>query len=529
MAFPCVRISAAFVLFFVISVAAPSFPAEPVTPPSGEMIYFKRIGLLNPEDRTNQRYTKDIGKQVRREMAAAFRFEIVPQPKLAKELPLSTPELIDLGKKFELNGIITGLVKIEGDHLRIDLTLLEAKTGIPFAREFVLVKNFKDPAAVQEGVRSIVGKLIGRIPYEAVVSGVQNKGQTITIGAGRLNGLGDGMEAQVFRIVKVTRHPFTQEVIGVEKVAVGTFAVVRAEDGVSVAKPLKLEKGQAVAQGQFVVFKPSPELLSRMSPKRNELLARQEQEWTAMEAAALKGKAKEKAAPARKISRGELALYGGTAWSRFRFDSDQLVFNRNVSTFGLAGASGEFWVTPSVGVDAGYQMGFAKLNNIGGSSINVKARPYWYSANLKYRFILWPGTTDMEVIGRAGYAWYVYRLSETDNQYLTNTRYQGPSVGLEGRLPLTSKFSARLGVDYQPDLKVSESPVTSGDNASSWSIGFHAEGRYRLGSNLWISIRYLFNDVFASYSGTGTRAGGVTGAKTKDELNSVMFGFGAEF
>jgi len=527
LAHPLIRISAAFLLFVVTSVAIPSPAAEPVPPSSAEKLVFKKIGLLNPEDRTNQRYTKNIGKQIRQSLAASFRFEIVPQPKLAKKLPLPMPELVELGKKFELDGIITGKVEIEADHLKIDLSLLDAKSGNPFAREFGLVKNFKDPEAVEEGVRSLVGKLVGRIPYEALVTGVKDKGKMVTIDAGRLNGLGDGMQLQIFRIVKINRHPFTQEVIGVEKVNVGTLIVVHADDRVSVAKPLQLEKGQTVAQGQYVVFKPSAELLSEMGPKRNEMLARQEQEWAAMEAAAVKGKEEEK--PARKISRGELALYGGAAWSRFRFDSDQLVFNRNVSTFALASVSGEYWVTPSIGLDAGYQIGFAKLNNIGGTSINVRTRPYWYSANLKYRLILWPGTTDLELIGRAGYALYEYHVSETDNVYLTNTRYQGPSVGLEGRLPLGSRFSARLGVDYQPVLKVNESPVTSGDNASSWSIGLHAEGRYRLGSNFWISIRYLFNDVFASYSGTGTRSGGVTGAKTTDQLNSVMFGLGMEF
>jgi hypothetical protein len=318
-------------------------------------------------------------------------------------------------------------------------------------------------------------------------------------------------------------------VIGVEKVNVGTLLVVRAEDRVSVAKPLQLEKGQDVDQGQYVVFKPSAAVLSEMGPKRNEILARQEREWMAMEEAALKGQEKKRPATARKISRGELALNAGTAWSRYRFNSDQADFKRNLSTYPLVSASGEFWVMPSLGVDAVYQIGFAKIEKIGSSSINVRARPYWYSTHLKYRFILWPGTTDLEVIARAGYAWYVYRVSETDNQFLSNIQYRGPSVGLEGRLPLSSKISARLGVDYQPVLKVDEHPVTSGENASSWSIGFHAEGRYRLGSNLWVSIRYLFNDVFASYSGTGTRSGGVTGAKTKDELNSVMIGFGAEF
>ena len=521
------RIRAAAVLVFVSFIATPAFSADTVPPPSDENIGFKKIGLLNPEDRTTQRFTKDIGKRIRRVLAAAFRFEIVPQPKLARELPLTIPDLTALGKRFDLDGIITGMVKIEGDHLKIDLNLLDAKTGALFAREFVLIKDYKDPAAVEEGVRTLVGKMIGRIPYEAVIAGVNKKGGTVTVGAGRLNGLGDGTPVQVFRIVKVTRHPFTREVIGVEKMNVGTLVVVRADDRFSEAKPLRLESGQVIEQGQYVVFKPSSRLLSEMGSKQNELLARQEREWMDMEAAASKGKEKER--PTHKHSRGELGLYGGTAWSRFRFNSDQMEFSRNVSSFAMASAFAEFWMMPSFGVDGAYQIGFAKLENSGGNSISVKSRPYWYSTHLKYRFILWPGTTDLELIGLAGYAWYVYRVSETDGEFLGNTQYRGPSLGLEGRLPLSSKISARLGVDYQPDLAVNEHPVTSGENASSWSIGFHAEGRYRLGSNYWISIRYLFNDVFASYSGTGTRSGGVTGAKTTDELNSVMLGFGAEF
>ena len=529
MANPHYRIGAAVVLLLVTAGAAPAFSAGPVQPPSSEMIIFKRIGLLNPEDRTRQRYAKNIGNQIRRAMAETFRFEIVPQAKLSKELPLPASDLIDLGKKFELDGIITGIVEVNGNDLKIDLVLLEAKTGESFAREYAIVTNFRSPDAIEKGVRTLVGKLIGRIPYQAVTTFVQNNGRTVTINAGQLNGLGQGMRLQVFQIVKLRRHPFTQEVIGMEKVNVGTFAVVRADERLSIARPLRLEKGQVVGPGQYVAFKPSAAVLSDMDSKKKELLAAQEREWLILDAAARKEEGHGKPAPARKISKGELAVDAGTAWSAYRLDSDQLVFDRKLSAFPLASVSGELWMLSSLGLDASYQIGFAKIESLGGSSVNVRTRPYWYSTHLIYRVFLWPETTGLELIGRAGYGWYVDRVSDTDNQFLSNARYRGPSVGLEARLPLTLKMNVRFGVDYQPVLRVDEHPVTSGDDSSSWSIGFRAEGRYRLQSNLWVSIRYLFSDLISSYSGSGTRSGGVTGAKTRDKLNSIMLGLATEF
>jgi hypothetical protein len=530
------RIGAAVVLFLGTFIATPLFSAEPVQPQSSEKTFFKKIGVLNPEDRTHGQYGKRIGKQIRRALASTFRFEIVPQPKLSKELPLSTSDLIDLGEKFQLDGIINGIVEVKGDDLKMELTLLEAKTGVSFAIEFLFVKNFKSPDAIENGVRTIVGKLIGRIPYQAVVTAVQKNGKTVTIDAGRLHGLDNGMQLQVFRIVKVTRHPFTQEVIRVEKVNVGTFTVVRADERISMAEPLRLEKGQVISQGQFVLFKPSAKILTEMGSRKDELLAGQEREWMALEEAALKEKEKESEkekekmpVPVRKISRGELAVEAGTAWSIFRLNSDQLEFNRKISTFPLGSVSGELWVMPSLGVDAGYQIGFAKLERVGSSSMSVRIRPYWYSTHLKYRYILWPDTTHLELIGRAGYAWYTYWVSETDSQFMSNTRYRGPSMGLEGRLPLTSTITVGMGVDYQPALRVDEHPVTSGEDSTSWSIGLRAEGRYRLHSGLWLSIRYLFRDFVASYSGTGSRVGGVTGTKTRDDLSSTMLGLVAEF
>jgi len=500
------------------------------------IVVFKKIGLLDPEDRTRQGLAKNIGKQIGRELAGTFRFEIIPPPKLAKGLPLSLSELTDIGERNGLDGIVVGVVEIKDKALKIELTLLEAKTAVPFAREFIFLKNFTNPNVMEKGVRAMVAKLMGRIPYHGVVTNVKDKGKMIMINAGWLNGLGNGMKLQVFRIVKVNRHPFTQEMIGVEKIEVGELIVVDADERVSMAKPSRLAKGQVVAKGQYVSFKPSAKVLSTMASKREGLLAQQEREWMALEEAALKGKrdkkkeVKEKRPLEHKVSRGNLELNAGLGWADFSLMSDQLVLDRKISTFLLAGVSGEYWVIPSLGLDADYQIGFVKLDRLSGSgSIDVRARPYWYAFHLQYRYILWPGTTDLELISRAGYAWYTYRVSETDSQFLTNTRYRGPSIGLEGRLPLTPNVTAGIGVDYLPVLRVDEHPVSSGEDSSSHSIRFHAEGRYRLQSGLWLSIRYLFRDYIVDFSGTGSRAGGLTGAKTRDELSSVMFGLVTEF
>jgi hypothetical protein len=90
-------------------------------------------------------------------------------------------------------------------------------------------------------------------------------------------------------------------------------------------------------------------------------------------------------------------------------------------------------------------------------------------------------------------------------------------------------MSTGIGVDYLPALRVEEHPVSSGQDSTSHSFQFHFDWRYRLRSGLWLSVRYLLRDYIVSYSGTGSRAGGLTGAESKDELGTIMLGLMAEF
>lgn len=533
-------IRAAVVIFLVLLMASPSLSAKPAPPKPVEKIFFKRIGVLDPEDRTHQSYSKVIGKRLRRELAGTFRFEIVPQPKLSKKLPLSTPNLIELAKQFKLDGIISGRVEIVGDALKLELILLNGKTAMPFAREYVVIKDFKSPGIIDRYVRTITSKLIGRIPYQATVAAVRNKGRTIVIDAGQLNGLATGTKVRVFSIGKVKKNLFTGELIGIDEIAVGELAVVRADERVSLAKPSRMKKGKTVALGQYVRFVPSANVLSRVAPRREEILARLEREWGQMEAGAQKeavhreavekeaGKiAKEALLPS--VSRGRLELDGGVAWSNYTLDADSYEFNQKMTSYPVIRAAAEFWVIQSVGIDADYQIGFFKLESPGGGSVNVKGRPYWITSHLKFRHIFLPGRADLQLIGRVGYAWYTSRLSETNSQFLIDTRYRGPSMGLEVRCPLTSNMAATVGADYRPVVSVREDPATSGETASAWSIQVHAEALYRMHHNLWMSVRYLYEDYKVTYSGMGTRAGGISGAETTDKIKGVTVGLVQKF
>lgn len=486
------------------------------------IINFRKIGLFHPEDRTGQQYGEIVGRQIRSELEGTFRFEIIPQQQLSKELPMPTPALIDLGKRFELDGIITGAVEINEDSMKISLTLMDAKRGDPFAKEFITVRDWKKSEAVEVEVRAIVAKLMSRIPYQAVVTDVQGQGEAITVSAGKLQGLGNGMTLQVIDIAKVKRHPFTQEVIGVDPVDVGELIVTRADERMSVAKPVRPKNGRVFARGQFVVFKPSAKVMAEMAPRREELIAQKKGETAALEEAALRERR-------AKLPNGSLALAAGAAWANFSLNSDQLEFERKISAFPLVAVSGEYWAIRSIGLDVSYQKGFVKLDRQDNTSIDVRARPSWLAFHLNYRYILRPAETHLQLIGHFGYASYTFQVTKTDPQFLSRVSYRGPSIGIEGRFPLASKMTADIGIDYQPVLKIDERPVNSGENPSSWSIGLHAEGRYRLHSGFWLSIQYLFKDFIASYSRPGSRAGGVTGARTRDDLNTVMFGLVAEF
>jgi len=512
-----------------------------------DVVFFNRVGFVDPEDRTGKGLAKSIGRQIRKELASTFRFEIIPYVDSSKTLPLSSPELSDFGVKNSLDGFVVGRVSFRNDLLEIEMTLLEAKKTVPFAREFIVLKNYKNPLVIEKGVRAMVAKVVSRIPYQGIVTDVKDRGGTILLNVGRLQGLQSGMSLRMFRIEDVKRNPFTQELIEVSKVDVGELVLVRVDDRVSVAKPSRLIKGQVVTKGLYVSFKPSDKVLAAMASKREEVLAQYERKWMGMEETAQnERKAKEekqalieKQAQAKKyhepetlagnLPKGSVELQVGISQSNYSMSSDQLKLDRKISTFPLINFSGEYWVVPVFGIDADYQAGFIKLRSVGGNSTKARARPYWYAVHFQYRYILWPGTTNLELISRLGYAWYTNRVSETDSQFLTNTRYRGPSVGLKARLSLTSRLTAGMGVDYLPSLRVDEHPVTSGQDSSSSSIRLHVEGRYRLGSGFWLSVRYLVRDYIVTFSGTGSRAGGLTGAKSKEDLGSLLFGFVSEF
>jgi len=356
------------------------------------------------------------------------------------------------------------------------------------------------------------------------------------INAGRLNGLGVGMTVRIYEIGKLNKNPFTGELIGIDEVVIGEWKVIRADDRTSMCRAVRTSKGRTVNVGQYVGFEPSEKIVSSMAATRERILAQLEREWSGMDAAAQR-EASQKATGGKptkqsslpKPSRGRVEFDGGWGWSHYSLNSDSYDLNQNVSSFPVIRAAGEYWVIPSVGIDADYQIGFFKLDSQGGSSISAKARPTWITTNLMYRWFFSPGHANLELIGRAGYAWYNYHLSETNSQYLINARYRGLNLGIEVRLPISTNFSAEFGTDYQPAVAVTEEPATSGENPSAWALEAHAELLYRLDRGLWMSIRYQIENYSASFSGTGTRAGGISGAKTSDQLNNVSLGLVFQF
>ncbi len=491
---------------------------------NSELTTFKKLALFDLEDRHRQGLGKIISRQIWQEFESTFRFEVLPPQLISEKFPESRERLIDLSQRLGVDGVISGFVEDSGGSIKIGLMFSEAKSGHLFAKEVIILKNWKNPRVVDKGVKAMVEKLIGRIPYRALVTDINARNRTIRVDAGQLNGLAQGMNLEIYRIRKVKRNPFTQEVIGIEKIPVADAVVRLVEDRSSSADIARLQKGQGLSKDLYVGFEPSAKVLSQMAQRKADLLAQRDQEIAVLERRAREKKVAEKP----RVSRGGLSILAGPAWSRFSLDSAQLEFNRDASAFLYIHLQGEYWITPSLGLDAVYDTGFIQFDRVQNVPVEVRARPSWYALHVDYRYLFRPGSRDLELIGRLGYAGYSFGLSKTDNQFFYEYRYGGPSVGLEARFPLSTRLATRIGIEYQPFLKIRESQGSNGDDPTSWAIGFHVEGRWYLGNGFWASLQYLFKGISTDFTGIGTRAGGLTFVQTRELLNTVLFGLALE-
>ncbi|MBI5043683.1 MAG: autotransporter outer membrane beta-barrel domain-containing protein [Nitrospirae bacterium] len=481
---------------------------------------FKRIAIFSLEDNTKEGYGSLISRSIRNNFIDTIQFEIVIPDETIK-YPISKKETIKIGRKLNVDAVVTGNIKVEEGILKIFTQIINAKTGDLFATENKWIKETPTEENIKKNVKELAAKLIGRMPYKAVVTEIIDN--EIIINVGRFHGIEEATRLIVFEIKRVERHPFTNEIINIEKEEIGKLTAVKVEDTITRAKVKEIKKGKIVEVNNKIDFKPSLKAIADSTQRKKEFLTKKEK-------AVAEEKVKKEAKPEkRSYNIVGIDAIVGYATNDYSFNSNELKFTRKASSFLTAGFKGELWPVSFLGLDISYKTGWLKFDKIGTTSIDTKASPYWLSTNLKYRYIFTDKPTSPHLIGRVGYHIYDFSVSNSDLLYFNNYSYKGINIGLGAKIPFWDSFGININGDYLPSLSVKEDPVTSGSKgkASGYLLGMGLY--YILTDGFILDLNYSYNSYKADFTGTGTRGSGTTNASSTDTYNGINMNIRYEF
>lgn len=499
--------------FFVLFLLLPSsvFADEP-----NETFLFKKLAVLDTDDRTGKDYGGKIGKTVIDELEQMLRFDIIQLP---------SQSLSNISEKPQADGFIICRVALSHEMVNISLELLDRR-GKLFALEMMAVNGQASPADLENNVRELVVKLIRRIPYKAIITRDEN--EVVTFGGGRVHGVEAGAKVSLFEITGVKRHPFTSEIISFSREDLGIVEVTRVEALSATGKIISSKKGINIHAGHKVDFIPSGRVIRESLPEKNEILARKHS------APKLRKTGEErlkKEAPVR--SRGYLAAGAGFLMNDYKISSDQFNFRRDTSSpVPVVAVTGEYWVLESLGADVSYAASRIYFYETG-SVPETDASISWLAAHLKYRWFfsngpLSPQTTG-SVTGSVGWQTYDFEVDESDLNFFNNIKYSGIDIALDASYPVTSKIKGALNIGYQPSLDVRESPVTSGTNPDAYGYFIGLTGSFKVSDRSALMPGYYYQAYHADFGGTGTRGGGTTHAEIRDIYQGVNLRLVYEF
>ncbi|MBI5181735.1 MAG: hypothetical protein HZA06_02355 [Nitrospirae bacterium] len=248
-------------LISVVLIKTPAYSLE-----VGETILFKKIAVLDFEDK-DKKYSEMTSGLMRDILQKGYPHKILSKASttelLAKEgikikYPVTSKDAIRIGKALNADAIITGSINIS-DKVSISAQMHDTKEGKVFAVESFQEKGEAE-TQIKRVVQALAYKLINRIPYKAIIAGIE--GKNYTIDAGKNQGIFKGTVMSVYEIIGIKRHQFLDDVISVDKAEIGALIVTDVAENSSVARIKTLKEGREIRVNNKIDYKPIGEIIS---------------------------------------------------------------------------------------------------------------------------------------------------------------------------------------------------------------------------------------------------------------------------
>ncbi|HEY4485482.1 MAG TPA: hypothetical protein VI702_04040, partial [Nitrospiria bacterium] len=234
-------------------------------------LVIKKVSVLDTEDRTGVGIGSRIAALLADEIDSTLRFDRIPSNRPGLRPPYADAALKQAAERYGIDAFILSAAAPQGSAVVITAVLSSGHSAGTLARESITLRDFSAPDAVEAGVRQIVSRLIGRLPYRALVTEI--RGDAVTLDAGRVHGLAAGQKVKIIEITGSKRHPFSGEHIEFQTREVAEIVLSTVGDMSSTGRTGSLAQAAAMRPNHKAVFTPSPGVLEQSIDRKRELVA----------------------------------------------------------------------------------------------------------------------------------------------------------------------------------------------------------------------------------------------------------------
>jgi len=497
------RIFLVLILVFSYGFSEPFFKEEKSGPDknafyaekmASRILVFKSLYVLSPIVSKDKLLGNLFHEQVRKKLIYLKRFKVYDRNLLSKELLRTGLTHVDLDNKkvllkmadsLGIDGFIQPVINRTKARIELKVEFLDS-SGELFAEEMVKDFQYRDDESLKQVVEKLIEKLIDRIPYLGLITGVEKELYFLDIG--KKDKLKQNDVVQVFEITKVKRHPVLGIFIGSEKETIGRLVLLEVGEKKSVAKLRSLKPGKLftvnmkvskskIAKEPFLFPEP---VKTFKKPKRSR---RYKSSFGYLEARLI------------------LATFKHVSSS----DNSSMDQSASVLPYPEIQFLADVWITPKWIMSLLVQGGVIPIKDEDMSPTSINAIMNSFALYGKYRFKLGRSEKGPQIMPIFGVYRFAFFPDKTTPLLITKKKYYGLSLGAEIHVPVTDKYTLTMKGIVNPLARLSEGPEKSGSKSSSMGYAFDVGARYQLLEKVILSAGLKVDYFSSSFSGSSER------------------------
>lgn len=464
----------------------------------------KRIAILPLVDNVSNIYAGPLTERIYEYLSKDRRFDVVKldlQKITPEKLEDEIPSAKALLQQVKSDALLVGRITKGPQGINMRLSLIGGSDMLPITQERLENYSGFDLEDMRAQTDLLMKGLLGRMPYQALVTSRQ--GQLITLNAGANHGLRVGDEIFAVLITGVKRHPKFKFITQVDREIMGKVKLSKVDESVSFGS-LTAERTANLIQSGFKLtwssminypetgITKSGDIVPRLSESPDAPVAYGDnpREWRTGQDASF----------------GKVSLlvgFGQTSLASTHTNGTSPSGQNNFSP--VIRIDGEMWLDPKWQLNIWLEQLATKIPNSGSSPDPLSVQMQEMSFLVSHNFLteeenFWG--PKFQLLG--GMSRLAIKLDDSNPRAHTGKEYSSLVIGLGGSFPILTETGSRylLGGKfiYHLQPKLSENPTTSGSSSDTLTH-FNVFLEYDIAKNLAFRSDLNFKQATSSFSG----------------------------